>query len=165
MPVQRGSHRPHRTSLGVLLTVLLLAPPAAAAQQAPAAVEDERSTASLAAPPTDTTPLLADFDGDNRTDLFWYGPGGKADHLWLGRPDRNFVGAPVTVGRGYLPLVGDFNGNGRADILWYGPGSEPDTLWFGRPGGRFSGQRGATLWLSRKTLSGSQAALTAASRS
>jgi glycerophosphoryl diester phosphodiesterase len=151
--VQRGSQRPHRTSLGMLLVLLLLAPPATAAQRAPA-VEDERSTASLAAPPTDTTPLLADFDGDNRTDLFWYGPGGKADHLWLGRPDRNFVGAPVTVGRGYLPVVGDFNGNGRADILWYGPGSEPDALWFGRPGGRFSGGRAISVGRTYEPLPG-----------
>jgi glycerophosphoryl diester phosphodiesterase len=137
--VPRGSHRPHRTSLGVLLTVLLLAPPAAAAQRAPA-VEDERSTASLAVPPTDTTPLLGDFDGDRRADLFWYGPGARADHLWLGRPDRNFVGAPVTVGGSYLPLVGDFNGNGRADIFWYGPGTARDVLWFGQAGGRFAGR-------------------------
>jgi hypothetical protein len=24
--------------------------------------------------PTDTTPLLGDFDGDRRADLFWHGP-------------------------------------------------------------------------------------------
>ena len=136
--MQRGRYRPRRVPLGVLLSLLLLAPPAAA-QRAPV-VEDEASTASLPAPPTDTTALLADFDGDRRTDLFWYGPGARDDHLWLGRPDRNFVGVPVTVGRGYLPLVGDFNGNGRADILWYGPGSEPDVLWFGQAGGGFAGR-------------------------
>ena len=136
--MQRGRHRPRWAPLGVLLSLLLLVPPAAA-QQAPV-VEDGSSTASLSAPPTDTTALLADFDGDRRTDLFWYGPGAKDDHLWLGRPDRNFVGVPVRVGRGYLPLVGDFNGNGRADILWYGPGSEPDVLWYGRPGGGFAGR-------------------------
>ena len=48
-------------------------------------------------------------------DLFWHGPGVKDDPLWLGRPDRNFVGVPVEVDGTYLPVVDDFNGDGRAD--------------------------------------------------
>ena len=106
----------------------------------PAAAAREPRAGTTALEPTRATPLLADFDGDHRTDLFWYGPGAGDDHLWLGRPDRNFVGAPVTVGRDYQPLVGDFNGNGRADVLWYGPGAAPDVLWYGEPGGRFAGR-------------------------
>jgi glycerophosphoryl diester phosphodiesterase len=102
--------------------------------------DDATGTAALAEPPTDTTALLADFDGDHRSDLFWYGPGAKDDHLWLGRPDRNFVGVPVKVSGSYLPLLGDFNGDGRADVFWYGPGSGGDVVWFGRAGGRFAGR-------------------------
>jgi glycerophosphoryl diester phosphodiesterase len=114
----------------------------ASGQTAPVApmVDDELGTSALQAVPTDTTALLGDFDGDHRSDLFWYGPGSKADHLWLGRPDRNFVGSPVTVRGSYRPLVGDFNGDGRADVFWYGPGAAADVLWFGQAGGRFAGR-------------------------
>jgi glycerophosphoryl diester phosphodiesterase len=88
--------------------------------------------------PKATVPLLGDFDGDGRADLLWYGPGAKDDHLWLGRPSRNFVGSPVTVRGGYLPLVGDYNGDRRGDVLWYRPGAGSDVVWFGRANGRFS---------------------------
>jgi glycerophosphoryl diester phosphodiesterase len=87
---------------------------------------------------TETRPLVADFDGDGRDDLFWYGPGVKDDHLWLGRPSRNFVGSPQSVRGSYLPLVGDFDGDRRGDVLWYGPGAGNDVLWSGRPGGSFA---------------------------
>jgi glycerophosphoryl diester phosphodiesterase len=117
---------------------------AAAGGQAPGAsavaVADAEGPAPRSSQPPTTTALLADFDGDHRTDLFWYGPGAKDDHLWLGRPDRNFVGVPHSVGGLYLPLVGDFNGDHRDDVLWYGPGSGRDVIWFGRAGGRFAGR-------------------------
>jgi glycerophosphoryl diester phosphodiesterase len=96
--------------------------------------------AGPSAVPTELTALVADFDGDHRSDLLWYGPGGQPDHLWLGRPDRAFVGVPVTVRGHYQPLVGDFDGDHRADVLWYGPGAAPDVLWFGQAGGRFAGR-------------------------
>ncbi len=104
----------------------------------PPATKGAPVTADLQAPPTETRPLVADFDGDGRADLLWYGPGSKEDHLWLGRPSRNFVGSPLTVHGSYLPLVGDFDGDRRGDILWYGPGGGNDVLWYGRPGGSFS---------------------------
>jgi glycerophosphoryl diester phosphodiesterase len=110
-------------------------------------------TAGPAQPPTDTTPLLGDFDGDHRTDLFWYGPGAKDDHLWLGRPDGNFVGVPVKAGGPYVPLVGDFDGDGAGDILWYGPGGARDRLWLGRPDGGFS-DRAVTVTGSYQPLVG-----------
>lgn len=81
-------------------------------------------TADVQESPTDTVPLVADFDGDGRDDLLWYGPGAKDDHLWRGRPSRAFVGSPVTVHGSYLPLVGDFDGDRRGDVLWYGPGGQ-----------------------------------------
>ena len=145
-------HQPHRRShllvlLALLLTLAVALPLAVAAKGLTTAggrtttvAGDGLSGLGATGVPTETTPLLADFDGDHRTDLLWYGPGAKSDHLWLGRADRNFAGVPVKVGGSYLPLVGDFNGNGRADILWYGPGSAPDVLWFGSGGGGFSGR-------------------------
>ena len=115
--------------------------PAPAATRAQVATSDEGAAATGPGQvATETTALLGDFDGDKRKDLFWYGPGAKDDHLWLGRPDRNFVGSPVTVGGSYAPLVADFDGDARADILWYGPGAAYDTLWLGRPGGQFAGR-------------------------
>src|SRR5690606_1969846 len=32
---------------------------------------------------TEYLPIVANFDGDNRTDLFWYAPGQAPDWLWL----------------------------------------------------------------------------------
>jgi hypothetical protein len=85
------------------------------------------------------TPLAGDFDGNGRSDIFWYGPGGAADGLWLTRRDG---GPPVkrslTVSGTYVPLVGDFDGNGRSDIFWYGPGGGADGLWLAAGGGSFS---------------------------
>jgi hypothetical protein len=115
-------------------------PRAAPAGPTRVVTEDGATAAAATAPPTDTTALLADFDGDHRSDLLWYGPGAKADHLWLGRPDRNFVGVPVTVNGSYLPLLGDFNGNGRADVFWYAPGGAGDSVFFGQAGGGFAGR-------------------------
>jgi glycerophosphoryl diester phosphodiesterase len=136
--------RPAR--LGLLLTCLCLlalavaSPTAAQEPQRRTAVADGAATAAeAAAVPTGITPLIGDFDGDHRSDVFMYGPGSLPDHVWLGRPDRAFRGAAVKVGRNYLPLVGDFNGNGHADILWYGPGPSPDVLWYGKTDGAFSG--------------------------
>jgi FG-GAP-like repeat len=136
--------RPAR--VGLLLTCLLslalavASPTAAQEPERRTAVADGAATAAeAAAVPTGITPLIGDFDGDHRSDVFMYGPGSLPDHVWLGRPDRAFRGAKATVGRNYLPLVGDFNGNGRADILWYGPGPSPDVLWYGKTDGAFSG--------------------------
>lgn len=138
--------RARSARLGLLLTCLCLlalavaSPTAAQEPQRRTAVADGAATAAeAAAVPTGITPLIGDFDGDHRSDVFMYGPGSLPDHVWLGRPDRAFRGAAVNVGRNYLPLVGDFNGNGHADILWYGPGPSPDVLWYGKTDGAFSG--------------------------
>jgi len=136
--------RPAR--VGLLLTCLCLlalavaAPTAAQESGRRTAVADGAATAAeAAAVPTGITPLIGDFDGDHRSDVFMYGPGSLPDHVWLGRPDRAFRGAAAKVGGNYLPLVGDFNGNGHADILWYGPGAANDVLWYGKTDGAFSG--------------------------
>ena len=134
-------------TLGVLLSCLLglqtlaVPSPTAAQESGPRApvAEGAATAAEAAAVPTGITPVIGDFDGDHRSDVFMYGPGSLPDHVWLGRPDRAFRGARVNVSRGYLPLVGDFNGNGHADILWYGPGANPDVLWYGKTDGTFSG--------------------------
>ena len=113
------------------------------------------AAAEAAAVPTGITPLIGDFDGDHRSDVFMYGPGGLPDHVWLGRPDRAFAGVPASVGRNYLPLVGDFNGNGRADILWYGPGASPGRALVRQTDGavlRLGGDRGRHLRAAARRL-------------
>lgn len=88
-------------------------------------------------------PLVGDFDGNGRSDIFWYAPGTAGDSLWLTRgtgvPPLKL--APRVDGR-YAPLVGDFDGNGIDDIFWYGAGGAADGLWLGAGGGSFvaSGQ-------------------------
>jgi glycerophosphoryl diester phosphodiesterase len=143
--------KPHAISrpvtLGLLLSLLLclqvLAVPSPTAAQEPgrrAPVADGAATsAEAAAIPGGITPLISDFDGDHRSDVFMYGPGSLPDHVWLGRPDRAFRGAGTRVAGSYIPLIGDFNGNGHADILWYGPGGGYDVLWYGGTDGAFSG--------------------------
>jgi glycerophosphoryl diester phosphodiesterase len=145
MATPRGIPRPVKLAVRLfwLLSLLALAvssPSAAQTSHPRAPVADGAATAAeVAAAPRGITPLVGDFDGDHRSDVFMYGPGGLPDHVWLGRPDRAFRGAATSVRRSYLPLVGDFNGNGHADILWYGPGGNQDLLWYGKTDGAFSG--------------------------
>ena len=127
-----------------LLLIASIAEIGVVAPEAPAAGHDQVARpAPMPAEtvPTGTVPVLGDFDGDGRGDLLWYGPGAADDHLWLGRPSRNFVGVPVTVRGHYLPLGGDFDGDGHGDVLWYGPGGAPDILWLGRAGGLFAARK------------------------
>ncbi len=82
-------------------------------------------------------PLLGDFNGDNRGDIFWYGPGESLhDELWLlpGKLwdlSQTYVATqiPETVVGLYKPLVGDFNGDFRSDIFWYRSGPDVDPIW------------------------------------
>jgi hypothetical protein len=132
--------------LGLLLSLLLgleamgaSSPAVAQAPQRQAPVADDAAgPAEAAAVPTELTPLIADFDGDHRSDVFWYGPGAAPDVFWSGQAGGRFAGKAMTVGGDYQPFTGDFNGDGRRDIFWYAPGGPDDMLWFGQPAGRFS---------------------------
>jgi len=75
-------------------------------------------------------PVVGDFDGSGRADVFWYAPGSASDSAWYGNADRDFSKKPFTVSGTYEPLVGDFDGDGRDDIFWYAPGPGQDTVWF-----------------------------------
>jgi hypothetical protein len=78
-------------------------------------------------------PLVGDFNGNGKDDIFWYGPGGGHDTMWFGtnRNDSFATGYAVDVNGSYIPLAGDFDGDGYADVVWYGPGSAADRLWYG----------------------------------
>jgi hypothetical protein len=81
-------------------------------------------------------PFVGDFDGDGRSDIFWYGEGANPDALWWGtegagfRPDDRYQ----TAGH-HLPVIGDFDGDRRDDVVWYGPGPAGDARWWGDPDG------------------------------
>ncbi|HYO93126.1 MAG TPA: FG-GAP-like repeat-containing protein [Polyangiaceae bacterium] len=76
-------------------------------------------------------PLLGDFNGDRKSDIFWFGSGATADVVWQGDGAGNFSTHPVSINTTNVPVVGDFDGDGRSDIFWYGSGATADFVWFG----------------------------------
>ena len=76
---------------------------------------------------------LRDFNGDGRSDIFWYGSGVDTDWAWYGSAsagqfDSNYN---VPAGGSYTPFSGDFDGDGRYDIFWYAPGGGTSWVWYG----------------------------------
>lgn len=67
-------------------------------------------------------PVMGDFDGDKRADIFWFSPSTE-DSQWWGPAERSefLTGHRTTlnINGDYYPVSGDFDGNGKDDILWY----------------------------------------------
>lgn len=80
------------------------------------------------------TPFSGDFDGDEQDELFWYGGGDNADHLWKFSGVTNVTQYEIPQGSLYFPVPGDFDGDGADEILWYAPGTVPDEIWDFAPG-------------------------------
>jgi FG-GAP-like repeat len=80
------------------------------------------------------TPFSGDFDGDGHDELFWYGGGDGADHLWKFTDVTSFTQHEIPQGSLYFPVPGDFDGDGADEILWYAPGTVPDEIWDFAPG-------------------------------
>jgi hypothetical protein len=73
-----------------------------------------------------------DFNGDGRSDVFWYGPSDVNDTIWYFNSTMASASpASTSVSGSYLPVHGDFNGDGYSDVLWYGSGSLGDSMWYG----------------------------------
>ncbi len=87
------------------------------------------------------TPLVGDFTGDGKDDIFWYRPGSANDLLWIADSSspRGSVVAKSVSGR-YRPFVGDFDGDGAMDIFWYAPGSGSESIWFFNSNGGHTSQ-------------------------
>jgi hypothetical protein len=67
-------------------------------------------------------PVVGDYDGDVRADIFWFSPSGR-DSQWWGPAERaEFLSGHRTelqIDGDYYPVSGDFDGDRRDDILWY----------------------------------------------
>lgn len=96
------------------------------------------SATALAQSIAGDVPVIGDFNGDGRDDIFWwsaaayYGnlgttpPGSITSSLWLSNGDGTFNVVPNPF---YIPssayvyldkaIAGDFNGDGRADLFFY----------------------------------------------
>jgi hypothetical protein len=120
--------------------MLAMAATTLAAVPATVAPTERAGAAPVQTQPPVGLPLVGDFDGDRRTDIFWYGPGSNPDHHWYGRANRQFGGRAISIARSYQPIVGDFDGDGRSDIFWYGPGSGSDVVYYGTSGHGFAGK-------------------------
>ena len=83
-------------------------------------------------------PVVGDFTGDRRDDIFWYKKGTGADFLWSGTATRRFNSVQRPVSGYYEPFVGDFDGNGYDDIFWNDGNGRPDFQWMHRAGGHVS---------------------------
>ncbi len=90
-------------------------------------------------------PLLGDFNGDKKGDIFWYGPGSLHDRLLLLDGSlydslNDYIYSPfdLPVNGHYKPLVGDFNYDGKSDIFWYQPGTGADPIWLFNGAGTYT---------------------------
>lgn len=85
---------------------------------------------------TNYRPLIGDFDGNGRSDVFWYAPGPTPDYVWFSDGNGGFTSTAVSVGGNYQALVGDVDNNGVDDIVWYnGPSS---SVWRWNSSRRFT---------------------------
>ena len=84
-------------------------------------------------------PIVGDFNGDGRDDIFWYGPGNTPDSVWYFTGRGTVAGQSMTINGSYKALVADFNGTDGAnaeDIFWYN--NQASYLWSGATGGGFT---------------------------
>ncbi|PCC68765.1 Repeat domain-containing protein [Nannocystis exedens] len=91
-------------------------------------------SANVPSPATGTRlrPVVGNFAGDARQDIFFFGAGSEQDPLFIrtgadGTP--GFTAVNFTMGGLFQPLVGNFAGTANTDIFWYGPGWITHFLW------------------------------------
>ena len=69
----------------------------------------------------DYVPIVADFNDDGRTDIYWAQLQKGRCYLWVTKPNASFTSSLIDC----VPstsFAGDFNGDGNADLFEYEPG-------------------------------------------
>jgi FG-GAP-like repeat len=90
-------------------------------------------------------PKLADFNGDQITDILWSNPVSGETEIWLINANPlednaalstaiRKVGLPIAPSLTANPELGDFNGDGQADILWQDRSTGQLNLWLLKEG-------------------------------
>ena len=75
-------------------------------------------------------PIVGDFEGDGRDDIFWYRAGsGNQSIVWYHRATSRFVSSRHIGGVYETPFAGDFDGDGDDDIFWENSGNDRDYIW------------------------------------
>jgi hypothetical protein len=88
-------------------------------------------------PGTGFTTFTGDFNGDGKTDIFLYSPGGNDYILWNGG-NATFTQEALSVGPGYVPIIGDFDGLHGDDIFWYNTAGGHLNRWYSTGGTTFT---------------------------
>ncbi len=74
-----------------------------------------------------------DFDGDGKTDLFWYNPRTGDTSAWLmngNQTPRYVIYANVPFSSGWtIQGFGDFDGDGKTDVFWYNRKTGDTSAW------------------------------------
>lgn len=71
-----------------------------------------------------------DFNGDNKTDLFWHNTKTGQNAVWL-IDDTNLAQAAFlpTTSLSYDWNIGDFNGDAKADLFWRNTATGENAIW------------------------------------
>ena len=77
-------------------------------------------------------PLVGDFTGDAREEVFVYWPGSATESLVSFTPTATgftTTKSAFQVNGTYRPVVADIDPDPLDEIIWYGPGTTIDTIW------------------------------------
>lgn len=87
-------------------------------------------------------PISGDFNGDGRTDVYWYQPGPNPkfqaalkttnDQLWLAKEGggwQKLTDERFAQDSAAIPVVGNFDGERGDELWWVQPGSATDEKW------------------------------------
>lgn len=85
-------------------------------------------------------PIVGDYNGDGKSDIFWYRPGTGADPLWLFNSQGGHTSVTRTVNGDYTPIAGHFNNDNCTDVLWYDPTTDELLVWRSNCDGSFTAQ-------------------------
>ncbi|MBD2777307.1 FG-GAP repeat domain-containing protein [Iningainema tapete] len=78
------------------------------------------------------SPVSADFNGDNKTDVFWRNTETGENQLWL-MDGANIINQNQTslpqLDTTWIPSLADFNGDGKTDVFWRNQETSQSATW------------------------------------